>query len=129
MNKTIYDYLDSKLDQKPNVILKSHKPKRIQVIHSKSKNPDEVFEFSKIYKSFGANYPLFCVPSSYSSVKESELIENGFKGVIYANQLIRAAYPAMEKAASQILQYKRAHEAEDNLMSINDILNLIPGTK
>ncbi len=99
------------------------------LIHSKSKTPNEVFAFSKIYKSFGANYPLFCVPSSYSVVKESELIENGFKGVIYANQLIRAAYPAMEKVASQILQYKRAYEAEDSLMSINEILNLIPGTK
>ena len=75
------------------------------------------------------NYPLFCVPTSYSKVKEDDLINNGFKAVIYANQLIRSAYPAMEKTANKILQYQRAHEAESNLMSIKDILNLIPGTK
>ena len=69
------------------------------------------------------------MPSSYSSVKETNLIKHGFKGVIYANQLIRAAYPAMEKTATQILKYQRAQEAENNLMSIKEILNLIPGTK
>ena len=99
------------------------------LIHSRSKDPGEVFEFSKMYKSFGSNHPLFCVPSSYSSVKETNLIKHGFKGVIYANQLIRAAYPAMEKTATQILKYQRAQEAENNLMSIKEILNLIPGTK
>ena len=99
------------------------------LIHSRSNTPNEVFEFAKKYKSFGANYPLFCVPTSYSKVKESQLIENGFKAVIYANHLIRASYPAMENTAAQILKYKRSYEAEKNLMSVKDILNLIPGTK
>ena len=99
------------------------------LIHSKSNKPNEVFEFSKIYKSFGKNHPLFCVPTSYSSVKETDLIKNGIRGVIYANHLIRAAYPAMEKIALKILEHQRAYEVEKNLMSIKEILNLIPGTK
>ncbi len=99
------------------------------LIHSKQKTPKEIFEFSKKYSRFGSNYPLFCVPTSYSKVKEDDLINNGFKAVIYANQLIRAAYPAMLKTAIKILENKRAHEAEDKLMTINEILNLIPGTR
>ena len=63
------------------------------------------------------------------SLKESDLINNGFKAVIYANQLIRAAYPAMQKAAVNILEHKRAYESENNLMTINEILDLIPGTR
>ena len=99
------------------------------LIHSKQKTPKEVFEFSKKYNKFGSNYPLFCVPTSYSKVKESDLINNGFKAVIYANQLIRAAYPAMQKAAVNILEHKRAYESENNIMTINEILDLIPGTR
>ena len=99
------------------------------LIHSKQKTPKEVFEFSKKYNKFGSNYPLFCVPTSYSKVQESDLINNGFKAVIYANQLIRAAYPAMQKAAVNILEHKRAYESENNLMTINEILDLIPGTR
>ena len=73
-----------------------------------------------MYKSFGSNHPLFCVPSSYSSVKETNLIKHRFKGVIYANQLIRAAYPEMEKKTTiKIPKYQRAQEAENNLMRLN----------
>ena len=57
------------------------------------------------------------------------MIKNGIRGVIYANHLIRAAYPAMEKIALKILEHQRAYEVENNLMSIKEILNLIPGTK
>jgi phosphoenolpyruvate phosphomutase len=99
------------------------------LIHSRSRTPNEVFKFSKLYREFGLNYPLFCVPTSYNKVKESQLIDNGFKAVIYANHLIRASYPAMENAALKILKYKRSFEIEKSLMSIKDILQLIPGTK
>ena len=73
------------------------------MIHSKSKTPDEIFSFSKKFRLEFPDIPLVCVPSSYSSVKESELVENGFNVVIYANQLFRAAYPAMVKTANSIL--------------------------
>ncbi len=97
------------------------------MIHSKSKDPKEVFGFSKKFKKNFSNVPLVCVPSTYNQVKEEELIENGFNIVIYANQMLRAAYPAMQKVALKILKHSRSREANKDLFSIKDILNLIPG--
>jgi phosphoenolpyruvate mutase len=99
------------------------------MIHSKSKTPDEIFAFAKKFRSNFLDIPLVCVPSSYSSVKEAELVSNGFNVVIYANQLFRAAYPAMVKAANSILINERAEEIEKELISIKEMMNLIPGTK
>jgi phosphoenolpyruvate phosphomutase len=69
------------------------------------------------------------VPSTYNRVTEDELIEHGVSVVIYANQLLRAAYPAMVETAKSILAHGRSAEADDQLMSINEILDLIPGTR
>ena len=98
------------------------------MIHSRKKTADEIFIFSKIFRKKYSKIPLICVPTSYNSVFEDELIDNGFNVVIYANQLLRAAYPAMYKTAESILRNKRALEADQDLMSIKDILRLIPGT-
>tara|TARA_B100001173_G_scaffold301587_1_gene302331 strand:- start:57 stop:1358 length:1302 start_codon:yes stop_codon:yes gene_type:complete len=98
------------------------------MIHSKKDKPYEIFDFSKKFKKEFNNIPLVCVPSTYSSVKESELIENGFNIVIYANHLFRAAYPAMVKTAESILTNERSKEIEDKLTSIKDMMDLIPGT-
>ena len=99
------------------------------MIHSKSKSPDEIFTFSSKFRSEFPYTPLVCVPSSYSGVKESDLESNGFNIVIYANQLFRAAYPAMVKTANSILINERAEEIEKELTSIKDMMDLIPGTK
>ena len=99
------------------------------MIHSKSKTPDEIFSFSNKFRSEFPYTPLVCVPSSYSGVKESDLENNGFNIVIYANQLFRAAYPAMVKTANSILVNERAAEIEKELTSIKDMMDLIPGTK
>ena len=99
------------------------------VIHSKKNNPKEVLDFANIYKSIGMNKPLVSIPTSYSQITEQELIEGGFKAVIYANQLIRAAYPAMESAALSILKNGRALESEQKLLGIKEILDLVPGTR
>ena len=69
---------------------------------------------------------MVAVPSTYSKVTEKQLIKNGFKIVIYANHLLRAAYPAMEKVAVNILKNKRSFEIEKNIISIKRILNMIP---
>ena len=99
------------------------------MIHSKNKNPKEVFSFARAFRKNYKDIPLICVPSTYNQVREKELINNGFNIVIYANHMLRAAYPAMLDVASKILKNGRAKEAEKNLFSINNILNLIPGTK
>jgi phosphoenolpyruvate phosphomutase len=98
------------------------------MIHSKDKNPDSIKEFCKRYRDAGLNAPLVVVPSTYCSIYEEELIEMGVKVVIYANQLLRAAYPAMEKVATKILKFRRAQECEEDCMSIKEILKLISGT-
>ena len=69
------------------------------------------------------------MPSTYPSVKESELAKYGVNIVIYANHLLRSAYPAMTKTAKSILENDRAKESEKNMMSIKEILELIPGSK
>ncbi len=66
------------------------------------------------------------MPSTYSKVNEKQLIDHGFKIVIYANHLLRAAYPAMEKVALNILKNKRSFESEKEIISIKKILNMIP---
>jgi phosphoenolpyruvate phosphomutase len=99
------------------------------MIHSKDKNPKEIFKFAEKFRKIYTEIPLVSVPSSYNSVKESQLERAGFNIVIYANQMLRASYPAMRKVALEILKNGRAHESEKFIMSINDILELIPGTK
>ncbi|GAB6091614.1 phosphoenolpyruvate mutase [Spirochaeta dissipatitropha] len=99
------------------------------MIHSKEKTPDEILSFCAEYKKFSRRVPLVVVPSSYDTIYEKELAEAGANVVIYANQLLRSAYPAMLETAKSILTHQRAYEARPNLLSIKEILELIPGTK
>ena len=98
------------------------------MIHSRSSKFDEIKEFTRLYNQLPNRKPLVVVPSSYSYVKEEELIENNINVVIYANQMLRAAYPAMVNVAKSILMNHRAEEAsKEYCMSIKEIINLIPG--
>ena len=99
------------------------------MIHSKEKSPDEILEFCRKYSEFERKAPLIAVPSSYNTIYEDELAEAGVNIVIYANQLLRSAYPAMLDTAKSILTNKRSYESNGNCMSIKEILELIPGTK
>tara|TARA_Y100001968_G_C19244082_1_gene660961 strand:- start:402 stop:959 length:558 start_codon:yes stop_codon:yes gene_type:complete len=98
------------------------------MIHSREKEPDEIFEFAKLFRSEYSSIPLVCVPTSYNKVKEIELEKNGFNIVIYANHLLRASYPAMRDVAHQILRNSRSYESDKSLITIKEILDLIPGT-
>jgi phosphoenolpyruvate phosphomutase len=99
------------------------------MIHSRQKKPDEVFEFSDIFKKEFPDIPLVCVPTSYNQVTEDELSDHGFNMVIYANQMLRASYPAMSRVAHSILKNSRSLEVDNELISISEILKLIPGTE
>jgi phosphoenolpyruvate phosphomutase / 2-hydroxyethylphosphonate cytidylyltransferase len=99
------------------------------MIHSKNSSPDEILEFCKEYQKFERRVPLVAVPSSYDTIYEDELADAGVNVVIYANQLLRSAYPAMLDTAKKILTHKRSYEARENMMSIKEILTLIPGGK
>lgn len=95
------------------------------MIHSRKKNPTEIFEFCDLFRNTDRETPIVVVPTTYSETYESELVEHGVNVVIYANQLTRSAFPAMENVAKKILKNHRAKEAEEQLISINQILTLI----
>ena len=95
------------------------------MIHSRKKDPDEILEFCDKFRMEDKETPIIVVPSSYNTITENELIEHGINIVIYANQLLRAAFPAMQNAARSILKNQRAHEIDEKLLSIKDIITLI----
>jgi len=95
------------------------------LIHSKEKTPKEIFKFSKIFGKSKFKKPLVAVPSTYSKTYEKDLIKNNFKIVIYANHLMRSAYPAMLNSAKKILYNQRTHEIEKKISSVKEIISLI----
>ncbi|WP_270563019.1 phosphoenolpyruvate mutase [Clostridium beijerinckii] len=97
------------------------------MIHSKEKDGREIIEFCRRYNEFENRVPLVLVPTSYNFMKEEELMELGVNVIIYANHLIRSAYPAMVNTAKSILENGRSKEASINCMPIKEILTLIPG--
>ena len=97
------------------------------MIHSKKKDGKEIIEFCEKYKKFKTKIPLVVVPSTYAHITESELQDLGVNVIIYANHLLRSAYPAMKEVAQSILENGRAKEASEKYcMSIRDIITLIP---
>ncbi|MBP3233690.1 MAG: phosphoenolpyruvate mutase [Eubacterium sp.] len=96
------------------------------MIHSRRKEPDEIFEFIEKFREKDSTTPIVLVPTSFNTVYESEFKERGANVIIYANQLTRTGFPAMQDAARTILENHRAKECDDKCMSIKDIITLIP---
>ena len=99
------------------------------MIHSKNKSGEDIKEFCKRFREKHSSVPLVVVPTTYNQVTEEELASWGVNVVIYANHMLRSAYPAMVNTAKSILTHHRSLEANDLCMSIKEILELIPGTK
>ncbi len=95
------------------------------MIHSRKKDPAEILEFCDKFRAENRKTPIVVVPSSFNTVTEAELAAHGVNIVIYANQLTRSAFPAMEQTAKDILRYHRAKEVDSRLMPIKDIISLI----
>ena len=95
------------------------------MIHSRRKSPDEILEFCRIFREKDRVTPIVVVPTSFNSITEEELAEAGVNIVIYANQLTRSAFPAMQETAVTILKNHRAKEADEKLMPFKDIIRLI----
>jgi len=96
------------------------------MIHSRKKDPSEIFEFVRKFREKDSTTPIVVVPTSFDIVTEEEFKRRGVNVVIYANQLTRTSFPAMRKAAHTILENHRAKECDDTCISINEIINLIP---
>lgn len=95
------------------------------MIHSRKKDPAEILEFCDRFREVNKKTPLVVVPSSFNVITEEELVNHGVNIVIYANQLTRSAFPAMQRTAENILRYHRAKEVDDGLMPIKQIITLI----
>ena len=100
------------------------------MIHSKNKSGEDIKEFCQRFREKDPHTPIVAVPTTYNQFTEEELAEWGINIVIYANHMLRSAYPAMVKCAETILETSRSLEASEKYcMPIKQILNLIPGTK
>lgn len=100
------------------------------MIHSKNKDGQDIKVFCQRFREVDNHTPIVAVPTTYGQFTEAELAEWGINIVIYANHMLRSAYPAMVKCAERILETTRCQEAsEEYCMPIKQILNLIPGTK
>ena len=95
------------------------------MIHSRKKSPDEIFEFCDRFRIQNKDTPIVVVPTSFNSVTEAELAQHGVNIVIYANQLTRSAFPAMQSTAVEILKNHRALEVDSKLMPFKEIITLI----
>ncbi|WP_368217652.1 phosphoenolpyruvate mutase [Blautia obeum] len=95
------------------------------MIHSRKKDPAEIVEFCDKFREDNKTTPIVVVPSSFNVITEEELASHGANIVIYANQLTRSSFPAMQKTAEDILRYHRAKEVDDKLMPIKQIITLI----
>ena len=96
------------------------------MIHSRKKDPSEIFEFLAKFREKDPATPVVLVPTSFDSVTEEEWKERGANIIIYANQLMRAAVPAIQNAAKMILENHRAEECDSMLMPFKEIIRLIP---
>jgi phosphoenolpyruvate mutase len=96
------------------------------MIHSKEKEPTEVLAFAKKFTTFENKVPLMAVPTAYNNISWQELEASGFNIVVYANHLLRSAFPAMQSTAESILRHNRSKEAEEKLMPVSKLLELIP---
>lgn len=95
------------------------------MIHSRKKDPEEILTFCDLFRKEDTKTPIVVVPTSFNMITEAELAEHGVNVVIYANQLTRSAFPAMEETAKDILRYHRAKEVDSRLLPIKDIISLI----
>lgn len=96
------------------------------MIHSRKKDPTEIFEFVKEFRKNNISTPIVVVPTSFNMVTEEEFKKRGVNIVIYANQFTRAGVPAMQNAAKLILTNHRAKECDDICMPFKEIIRLIP---
>ncbi len=99
------------------------------MIHSRRKSPAEILEFCARHRELPNRKVLVVVPSTYNTITEDELVAAGVNIVIYANHLLRSAYPAMVQTANSILEHGRSAECDERLLPISEILRLIPESR
>lgn len=96
------------------------------MIHSRAETPDEIFEFADRFRETDSETAIVVVPTTFNKVREEEFKAHKINVVIYANHMLRAAFPAMKKVVTSVLENERCYEASQDCMSIKEILSLVP---
>jgi phosphoenolpyruvate mutase len=96
------------------------------LIHSKNKTSSEIIKFAKEFRKINKYVPLVAVPTTFNSIKEENLQKAGFNCVIYANQITRAIYPAIENVLKTILRDGRSYKLNNSISEVKKLLNFIP---
>ena len=91
------------------------------LIHSKSTDPNEIFEFCDLWKG---KIPLVAVPTSYGSVKINELISHNIKMVIYANQSLRIAHKSMSRLLNKLKNAESLNDIDEDISDMKEIFEL-----
>jgi phosphoenolpyruvate phosphomutase len=99
------------------------------MIHSKDKSGNDIKNFCLTLREINKSIPIVIVPTTYNHIMEEEFQSWGINVVIYANQMLRSAYPAMLNTAKSILTHGRSYEADSLCMPVKEIIELIPETK
>ena len=98
------------------------------MIHSSRKTFDEIRSFMLTYNKLDKRVPVVAVPSTYSYVTEDDLFASGISVCIYANHMLRAAYPRMQQVAEGILRAGTGAYIQNMMSSVKTIINLLPNT-
>ena len=91
------------------------------LIHSKQKTPDEIFEFADSWKG---SIPIVVVPTTYDSVKISDLSLHNIKMIIYANQTLRVAHLAITKLLREMINAEHISDIKEEMSTMQDLFNL-----
>jgi len=91
------------------------------LIHSKQKTPDEIFEFADSWKG---SVPIVVVPTTYDSVKISELSLHNIKMIIFANQTLRVSHLAMTKLLREMVNTEHISTIKQEMSTMQDIFSL-----
>ncbi|OMF61055.1 phosphoenolpyruvate mutase [Paenibacillus sp. FSL R5-0766] len=95
------------------------------LVHSKSKDTEEVFSFSSRWQQENRNVPLIVVPTTYCSVEIEELVRHHYSMVIYANQALRASVSSIQNVLSNIIESGTSRYIEDEVAEVKKVFNLI----
>ena len=92
------------------------------LVHSKATDFEELQDFTADWDN---GCPLVCVPTTYADTTAAELAEAGFRLIIFANQVLRAAVSAMRHALATLKAEERPAAVDGQIASLSDIYNLV----
>jgi phosphoenolpyruvate phosphomutase len=97
------------------------------MIHHCEQDAFPILEFAKAFKKKHRKIPLVAVPTIFNRIQDKKLFDAGYNIIIYANQMLRASYNAMNNVADRILKDGCTHQIDKSLIGVRELLSKIPG--